>query len=189
MIKLRIARPEDADALLKIYEYYVTSTTVTFEYDPPSVEEFSDRIAARLTKYPYIVAELDGRIVGYAYAAEYRSRRAYDHSVELSVYVSREERHTGIGTRLYTALVSLLRAQNFATAYVCITIPNSPSVAFHEEMGFELIGYFHKAGYKHGAWLDVAWYELPLCDYGEPSPVIPFPEMDSKMIEDILNCQ
>lgn len=189
MIKLRIAHPEDANALSKIYEYYVTNTTVTFEYDPPSTEEFSNRIAARLTKYPYIVAELDGRLVGYAYAAEYRPRRAYDHSVELSVYIDRDERHTGIGTRLYNALIALLRAQNFATAYVCITIPNSPSVAFHEEMGFKFIGYFHNAGYKHDAWLDVAWYELPLCDYSEPSPVIPFPDMDNKRIEDILNGQ
>ena len=186
MIKLRTASVADAAALAKIYEYYVKNTTVSFEYDPPSVSEFAERISHKMQKYPYLVAEDDGRPVGYAYASEYRERRAYDWSVELSIYVDKDERSCGIGTLLYTALLALLREQNFASAYACITIPNSPSVSFHEEMGFALIGHFHRAGYKHGNWLDVAWYERALRAGEPPQDIIPFPNLEKDLIDKIL---
>ena len=144
------------------------NTTISFEYDAPTTEEFATRIAHKLEKYPFIVAECNGAAVGYAYASEYRERRAYDHSVELSIYIDKDERRCGIGTQLYSALLELLREQNFASAYSCITIPNSPSVSFHEEMGFKLIGHFRKAGFKHGVWLDVAWYGRAISSYDGP---------------------
>ena len=188
MIKLRTATVNDAPALSKIYKYYVENTTISFEYDAPSAEEFALRISHKLEKYPFIVAEDNGVAVGYAYASEYRERRAYDHSVELSIYVDKDERHCGIGTMLYTALLALLKAQNFASAYACITIPNSPSTSFHEEMGFKLIGYFHKSGFKHGSWLDVAWYEHALSDYSQsPLPPIPFPILKKETVDGILS--
>ncbi len=166
------------------------NTTISFEYDAPTPEEFAERIAHKLEKYPFIVAEDNGIAVGYAYASEYRERPAYNHSVELSIYVDKDERHCGIGTMLYSALLSLLSEQNFASAYSCITIPNSPSVAFHEEMDFKLIGYFHKAGFKHGTWLDVAWYERALSNYDTaPLDIIPFPSLDEKKVEKILSSQ
>lgn len=190
MIKLRTATAQDAPALSKIYKYYVENTTISFEYDAPTTEEFAERVTHKLEKYPFIVAEDNGTVVGYSYASEYRERRAYDHSVELSIYVDKDERHCGIGTMLYSALLSLLSEQNFASAYSCITIPNSPSVSFHEEMGFKLIGYFHKAGFKHGAWLDVAWYERALSSYDHaPLEIIPFPNLDKNKIEEILSSQ
>ena len=188
MIKLRTATAKDAPTLSEIYKYYVENTTISFEYDAPSAEEFALRISHKLEKYPFIVAEDNGVPVGYAYASEYRERRAYDHSVELSIYVSKDERNCGIGTMLYSALLELLREQNVASAYACITIPNSPSVSFHEEMGFKLIGYFHKSGFKHGSWLDVAWYERALSDYSAPPlPLIPFPKLEREKIEGILS--
>lgn len=187
MIKLRTATALDGEALSEIYKYYVTNTTISFEYDAPSAEEFSDRIVHKLERYPFIVAEINGTPVGYAYAAEYRERIAYDHSVELSIYVDKDERSCGIGTMLYTALLSLLKEQNFASAYACITIPNTPSATFHEEMGFRRIGNFHRAGFKHGVWLDVAWFEKHLTSLdGTPDPVIPFPMLSSERVDEIF---
>lgn len=187
MIKLRTATVRDGAALSKIYEYYTTNTTISFEYDAPSESEFSDRIAHKLERYPFIVAEINGSPVGYAYASEYRERIAYAHSVELSIYVDKDERSCGIGTMLYTALLAILKEQNFASAYACITIPNTPSATFHEEMGFQRIGDFHRAGFKHGAWLDVAWFEKHLIKFdGAPAPVIPFPMLSKDRIEEIF---
>ena len=187
MITLRVATVADAPALAEIYEYYVTNTTVSFEYVAPDKAEFAARIAHKLERYPYIVAEIDDRVVGYAYASEYRERRAYDWSVELSIYVDKDERSCGIGTMLYTALFELLKAQNFVSAYACITIPNSPSIAFHEEMGFIPVGHFHSAGYKKGAWLDVMWYERAIRHGEPPQDIIPFPELKKEEIERILS--
>jgi len=187
MIKLRVANTLDAPVLAKIYEYYVTNTTVSFEYVAPSESEFAERIATKLKKYPYIVAEINGKPVGYAYASEYRPRSAYDWSVELSIYVDKDERNCGIGTMLYTALLELLKAQNFASAYACITIPNSPSVYFHEEMGFTLAGHIHSAGYKKGSWLDVVWYERHIRKDEPPKEIIPFPLLSAETVERILS--
>lgn len=190
MIKLRTATVGDAAALSRIYKYYVENTTISFEYDAPTTEEFAARITHKLEKYPFIVAECNGAAVGYAYASEYRERRAYDHSVELSIYIDKDERRCGIGTQLYSALLELLREQNFASAYSCITIPNSPSVSFHEEMGFKLIGHFRKAGFKHGVWLDVAWYGRAISSYDAPPiDVIPFPDLDKEKVDAILSSQ
>ena len=188
MIKLRAATVNDASVLAGIYKYYVENTTISFEYDAPSERDFADRVAHRLEKYPFLVAEDNEAVVGYAYASEYRERRAYDHSVELSIYIDKDERRCGTGTLLYSALLEILKEQNFASAYSCITIPNSPSVSFHEEMGFKLIGYFHKAGFKHGSWLDVAWSEHPLSKYDAPPlDIIPVPLLDKNKLESILS--
>lgn len=109
-ITLRAARPDDAAALLEIYAPYVTGTAITFEYDVPSVEEFRARIEHTLKKYPYIVAESGGEIVGYAYTGEFKERAAYGWSVETSIYVARGKKHCGIGKRLYRALEDISRA-------------------------------------------------------------------------------
>jgi phosphinothricin acetyltransferase len=124
MITLRIATPHDGAALAKIYEYFVDNTTITFEYAPPSEEEFSERIAHKLEKYPYIVAEENGIPIGYAYAAEFRERAAYNWDTELSVYVAPHKHRAGVGKRLYSALTEILREQNFVNLYAWITTPN-----------------------------------------------------------------
>lgn len=187
MIKLRIAAISDAKALSEIYGYYVKNTTVSFEYDAPDESEFASRIAEKLKKYPFIVAEEDGVIFGYAYASSFRDRAAYDWDAELSIYVSHGNYRRGIGKRLYSALLALLKLQHFANAYAVITCPNDPSVAFHEKLGFTLAGKFHKSGYKHGEWLDFVCYEKSFDHPVVPERIIPFSALDKNDIEKILS--
>lgn len=189
MITLRIATPGDGKALAAIYEYYVANTTITFEYDVPSAEEFSHRIEHKLEKYPYLVAEEDGKPIGYAYAAEFRERAAYGWDAELSVYVAHGKHRAGVGRRLYSALTQILRAQNFINLYAWITNPNPTSIAFHEKEGFELICNIPTVGYKYGAWHDVVWYQKRVNDMVEPKPIIPFPELDKDTVNKILSSQ
>ena len=108
-MEIRLATPEDAGALLEIYGYYVENTAISFEYTTPTVAEFQDRIGKTLAEYPYLVAEENGRIVGYAYAGPLKERAAYGWSVETTVYVEKNERQSGIGCKLYEALDSNIR--------------------------------------------------------------------------------
>lgn len=179
-MQIRIATPEDAPALVAIYAPYVEHTSITFEYEVPSVEEFAGRIRNTLTRYPYLVAEEDGHPVGYAYASAFKSRAAYDWSVETSIYVSKETRSHGIGSALYAALEEYLEAQHICNVCACITYPNPPSIAFHEKHGYETVAHFHASGYKLGSWHDMIWMEKTLCPHtGTPLPFIPFPELSS----------
>ena len=187
MIKLRIATPNDGSALAEIYAHYVKNTAVSFEYEAPDGEEFSSRIAHKLEKYPYIVAECDGKPIGYAYASEFRERAAYAWDTELSVYVSRENHRAGVGRLLYSALIKILKEQNFVNLYAWITTPNEPSEAFHERMGFEKICEIPSIGYKAGEWHGVSWYRLRVSDAKDPTPIIPFPQMSKETTEKILN--
>ena len=186
MIKLRIATKEDGAALAAIYAYYVENTAITFEYVAPSADEFGDRIAHKLEKYPYIVAEENGRAVGYAYADMYRERAAFNWSCELSVYVDKNETGKGIGKRLYGALEELLRLQGFVSVVASITYPNEASVSLHEKMGFTHLGTMHDIGYKLGRWLDLMWFEKRISDASSPMPIIPFPKLDSEKITAVL---
>ena len=130
MITLRFARPEDADALLEIYRPYVEETAISFETSVPSREEFLRRITEISAFYPYLLAESDEQILGYAYAHEFGERGAFRWTVETSIYVRRDCRGAGVGARLYRALFELLRAQGMRTACAIITCPNDPSFAF-----------------------------------------------------------
>jgi phosphinothricin acetyltransferase len=186
MIKLRIATKEDGAALAAIYAYYVENTAITFEYVAPSAEEFGERIAHKLEKYPYIVAEENGRAVGYAYADMYRERAAFNWSCELSVYVDKNETGKGIGKHLYNALIDILRLQGFVSVVASITYPNESSVALHEKMGFVHLGTMHDIGYKFGRWLDLMWFEKRISDVSAPTTIIPFPEIESEKITAVL---
>ncbi len=186
MVKLRIAKKEDGAALAAIYGYYVENTAITFEYVAPSADEFGERIAHKLEKYPYIAAEENGRAVGYAYADMYRERAAFEWSCELSVYVDKNETGKGIGKLLYSALVEILRLQGFVSVVASITYPNGPSVALHEKMGFSHLGTMHDIGFKFGRWLDLMWFEKRISDIDTPAPIIPFPELDSDCVRHVL---
>ena len=158
-LRIRIATPEDAARLVAIYAPYVENTSITFEYIVPSAEEFADRIRHTLTRYPYLVAELDGEPAGYAYASAFKSRAAYDWSVETSIYVSRDLRSSGVGSLLYEKLEEYLTAQ-----HVC--------------NGYKTVAHFHASGYKQDAWHDMIWMEKTLCPHTiPPRPFIPFPEL------------
>ena len=156
---VRLARPEDAPALLEIYAPYVTETVVSFEYQVPTVEEFSSRVKNTLARHPYLVWEEGGRVLGYAYAHPYAARPAYQWGAELTVYLHPEACRRGIGRKLYGALFDLLRLQGVRTVYGCITAENEASVAMHTALGFGEAGRFRNAGYKQGRWLDVLWLE------------------------------
>lgn len=187
MIKLRTANVGDAKTLSEIYGYYVKETTISFEYEAPSETEFAHRIEEKLKKYPFIVAEEDGALLGYAYASHFRERAAYDWVAELSVYVSHDAQRRGIGNRLYSALLSLLKLQNFSRAYAVITYPNDPSIAFHEKAGFTPIGKLCKVGFKHGKWLDLAFYEKVFDETAPPKPIIPFLSLNKADVEKIFS--
>lgn len=186
MMKLRIAAKEDGAALAAIYAYYVENTAITFEYVAPNADEFGERIAHKLEKYPYIIAEENGRALGYAYADMYRERAAFYWSCELSVYVDKNETGRGIGKCLYGALMDILRIQGFVSVVASITYPNKSSVALHEKMGFTHLGTMHDIGYKFGRWLDLMWFEKRISDADKPSPIIPFPELDTEKISAVL---
>lgn len=187
MLTLRVATPEDGTVLSEIYAHYVNTSAISYEYIAPDAAEFSARIAHKLEKYPYIVAELDGTPVGYAYASEFRERAAYAWCVELSVYVRDGVTGQGVGTALYTALLQLLRLQGVVTAYSAITPPNDASIALHEKMGFTQVGRFHGSGFKLGQWWELVWYEKLLNSLDSaPAPVIPFPTLDAPAVDGIL---
>lgn len=178
MMNTRVAVPEDASELVKIYAPYVTDTTVTFEYDIPGVEEFEWRIRETLKKYPYLVAEEAGSILGYAYASPFKARAAYAWSVETSIYLCRDVRGQGIGTELYRELEGLLRRQNVCNLCACITYPNPESIGFHEKFEYRTVAHFSSAGFKLGAWHDIVWMEKKLCPHSTPPiPFLPFPEL------------
>jgi len=159
---LRLAEPDDAPGVLDIYAPLVSDTTVSFEEQVPSLAEMSRRIETTLERWPWIVAEEDEELAGYAYATAFRARHAYRWSCEVSVYVGEMWRGQRLGQRLYENLFSRLRRQGFRMAYAGIALPNPASVALHERLGFAPVGVFPAAGRKRGAWIDVGWWSLGL---------------------------
>ena len=183
---LRFAVPADNDALLSIYAQYI-DTSITFEYDLPSQEEFLRRIETISCRYPYLVHETDGVIDGYAYAHPFHERAAYQWSAELSVYVSRGARGHGLGTKLYGALIELLTLQGVRTVYGLVTHPNEKSDMLHTAMGFTAAGVTHNAGFKNGQWRGVTIYEKVIGRYtDDPAPLKNSRELDAEDIERIL---
>lgn len=184
-MKIRIAVKEDAYKLLEIYRPYVERTAITFEYDVPSVREFEERIMHILEKYPYLVAERNGEIVGYAYAGSFHSRAAYGWAVETTVYVRQDQKKTGIGKKLYDALEKILAAQNILNLNACIAYPEKKdayltknSVQFHEHLGYRFVGEFQKCGYKFGHWYNMVWMEKHIGEHPDNPPEV-------KCLEDV----
>lgn len=159
MIQVRTVTLNDVQELLDIYSYYVLNTTITFEYDTLSINEFTQRIQKITQKYPYLVATLDDEIIGYAYATSYKERAAYDWSVETTVYVKETFQGIGVGKALYTHLEHALKEMNIVNMLACITYPNPKSIEFHTKFGFEQVGHFHKVGYKFNEWRDIVWMQ------------------------------
>ena len=165
-MKIRSATVDDASRLLDIYAYYVESTAISFEYEVPSLEEFTARIANTLKRYPYIVAEEDGEIWGFAYAGVFKNRAAYDRSCEVSIYVERNARGKGYGRALYEELERRLKEAGVLNLYACIAHPieedeylSWDSERFHAHLGFKTVGEFHKCAYKFGRFYNMIWME------------------------------
>ncbi len=167
---IRLATPDDAEQIQAIYAPYCF-TPISFETDPPSVEEMRRRLEKVLGQYPWLVCVQEGEILGYVYATQHRERLAYRWSVDTTVYVRQERQRRRVGRGLYTSLLALLPLQGYANAYAGVTLPNPASVGLHEGMGFEPLGVYKQVGFKCGSWHDVAWYQRPLQPHpGEPPP-------------------
>ena len=161
-VDIRLARPEDAAGIVKIYAPYCLSSHVSFEIVAPDEGEMRMRVDHIMNQYPWLVAESDGEVAGYVYASQHRARSAYRWGVDVAVYIAEAHRRRGLGRALYTGLFAILREQGFFKAYAGITLPNAGSVGLHEALGFQSIAVFRKAGYKLGRWLDVGWWQLDL---------------------------
>ena len=183
-VRVRLARIEDAEELAVIYEPYVRETAITFEYVPPTPDEFAERMRKTMEFFPYLVAELDGRLVGYAYAGAFKGRPAYDWAVETSIYVAQGHAGEGIGRALHDALERALAAQGILNMYACIAVPDDETLTrnsqhFHEHMGYRLVGEFYQCGFKGGRWYNMIWMEKILgehrTDRPHPPPATPGP--------------
>lgn len=192
---IRIAGEDDWEELLEIYAYYVEQTAVTFEYEVPPATEFRERIQRTLRRHPYLISEKDGRITGYAYAGPFKERRAYDWSVETTIYIAKDARGHGIGRELYTALEGALALQNVINLNACIAYPDPEdeyltknSVLFHEHMGYCHAGRFHKFGYKFGRWYDIVWLEKCISSHPDrPSEVMDFCDIRDEYMKFLEN--
>lgn len=170
---VRLATENDAEQIVGIYAPIVRDAAISFEVDPPTVDEMRRRIAETLERVPWLVCERAGEILGYAYASTHRERAAYQWAVDVSVYVHEHTRRSGVGRALYSSLFKLLALQGFYNAYAGITLPNPASVDLHESLGFQPVGVYRSVGYKLGAWHDVGWWQLPLkIPSGPPTPPV-----------------
>ncbi len=177
-LHVRLAGEKDASAVRAIYAPIVKETAISFEYEPPSVEEMRQRIREISRSHPFLVAELDGNVIGYAYATAHRKRESYRWACEVSVFVDHARRRTGVARALYGPLLRILRLQGFCQAFAIITLPNPPSIAFHERMGFMHIATFKDIGFKLGYWRDTGWWRLQLRERpSRPAPPRPLAEM------------
>jgi L-amino acid N-acyltransferase YncA len=171
-VTVRVAWREDAPRIAAIYAPIVSDTVISFETQPPSAAAMADRIAATLPSHPWLVATLAGAVVGYAYASQHQPRAAYRWSVNVTAYVAVSQRGKGVGRRLYGALIGILRAQGFRSAFAGIALPNDASVGLHEAVGFTPLGIYRDVGFKLGAWRDVGWWRLCLAG-GDAPPAEP----------------
>jgi phosphinothricin acetyltransferase len=166
---IRPASEADAPKLLAIYAPYVERTAVSFEGVVPGVAEFAARVRTCAAQWAWLLAEREGRCLGYAYGSMHRERAAYRWSAETSAYVDPSAQRQGVGKALYLALFDALIARGYCNAYAGMTLPNDASAALHRSVGFEPIGVFRRVGYKFGAWHDVAWAQRKLRDGPPPT--------------------
>jgi phosphinothricin acetyltransferase len=172
--RIRVATAADAGQIQAIYAPIVRDTTISFEYEPPTVDEMAQRIAGTLPMHPYLVCEEEGRVLGYIYAGAHRARAAYRWSVDTTVYVDGRTRHKGVGRTLYQALLPILRRQGFHSAFAGIALPNANSVGLHEAVGFRSVGVYQDVGFKHGQWRDVGWWRPALSEGPPAAEPLPF---------------
>lgn len=185
MPALRSATLADAPALLAIYAPYVEGTAISFEYESPTLEDFRARMEGVLAVYPWLVAEEEGEILGYAYAHPFIPRKAYEHCAEVTIYLRRDCRGKGVGRLLYTELERLLSAQDVRDLYACVGVPrveNDPyltmtSPNFHAAMGYVQAGYFPNSGYKFDRWYDMVWLRKSIGGHDTPPAFRVYPDV------------
>lgn len=168
-ISIRAALGPDAAAIATIYGTSVRDEYASFETEPPDAAEFERRMSGT-PRLPWLVAERDDAVVGFAYAARHRERAAYRWSADVSVYLASDATRQGIGTALYEALLPEVAALGYVSAFAGIALPNPGSVRLHESLGFTAVGVYRDVGFKHGEWRDVGWWQRRLVD---PLPADP----------------
>jgi L-amino acid N-acyltransferase YncA len=169
---VRLAIPGDAARLAEIYRPAIEVTGVSFEEIAPDASEMRQRITTVLVRFPWLVVEEAGEIVGYAYASRHRERPAYSWSAEVSIYVDQANHRGGVGRQLYTALFSILALQGFQTVFAGIVLPNPASLGFHRRMGFVDVGRYQRVGFKAGQWCDTIWLQRAIGSHPVPPPPI-----------------
>ena len=187
-VLLRAVRESDAAALANIYSYYATQTVVTFTTEPPTEQDYIEKIRHLTPMYPFLVLEENGALLGFAYADRMRPHDAYLWDVELTIYLSPSApKHIGLGSQLLGALLRVLSHQGFTSAYSVITFPNPPSIGLHQAFGFTEVGHFPKAGFKQGRWLDIMWLHKALGDFpAQPKPPLPFSQLSAAALQKLL---
>lgn len=174
---VRHADPDrDAAACAAIYAPHITAGVASLEERAPEPHEMGDRIRAIARDYPWLVAELDGEVAGYAYASRHRDRAAYRWAADVTVYISSDHQRRGVGRALYSALFELLERQNVHEVCAGVTLPNEASVGLHEAMGFTLVGVYRDVAFKFGQWRSVGWWQMslrPRPDGGPPAELGP----------------
>jgi len=162
---IRPATAADAKAVAEIYNHYILHTFVTFEEDKVDAAEMKRRIAeVEDAGMPWLVAEVAGKVMGYAYAAPWHKRRGYRFSAEVTVYLAQDAGGHGIGSQLYRPLLDELRVNGFKNAIGGIGLPNDASVKLHEKFGFKKVANYERIGVKFGTWMDVGYWQLRLED-------------------------
>ena len=157
---MRSIRASDAPAICAIYNPYVLETAITFEQTPVTESEMAQRIRDCTVLYPWLVAEADGKVMAYAYATRWRTRAAYDHTLESTIYVDKAYTGRGIAKPLYLELLRQLKIQNVHAVVGCIALPNDASIAIHERCGFVKVAHFPQVGRKFERWVDVGFWQV-----------------------------
>lgn len=185
-MEIRLVQLSDSKILSDIYKQYI-NTEITFEYLAPTPEEFQNRIKEIYETYPYIVCTENEKPVGYAYAHRYKIRAAYEWDVEISVYIDKNCTSKGLGTRLCSVLIEILKLQGIKNVYSYITKPNIKSEKLHIKLGFKSVGTYHNTGFKNGKWLDVEAFEKTIGSYDvQPSKIIPITELQAQQLKEIF---
>jgi len=183
---IRISTVNDAEAFLDIYSPFILNSGITQETEIPRLEEFKKRIENTLANKPWLTAEINGKIAGYAYAGNHRERKGYQYCIEPSVYLHPDFYGRNIATALYDALFKILKLQGYLNAYAVITLPNERSVAFHEKFGFRYLTTFKNIGYKLNQWHDVGWWEYQINLY-EANQLVSLNELNKDLVNKICN--
>lgn len=158
-IAVREVTMDDVIDITKIYNHYVENTTLTFDLAPITEPEMEVKINTTKKNYPFLVITEDDEVVGFAFAAQWKAKAAYQFCAETSIYMHPNAISKGLGLRLYNALLSALPLYDIATAIGCITIPNPESIALHEKLGFKKVGEFENVGFKFEKWINVGYWE------------------------------
>lgn len=159
---IREVKPTDAKAIADIYNYYIVNTTVTYELEPVTEKEMAQRIEEISTRYPYFVFEQEGQVIAYCYAHPWRTRAAYQHTLETTIYLRHDVKHRGIGSVMVKHLIELCRQQGYHVLIACATDENEESRIFHEHLGFKHVAHYSEVGRKFGRWIGINDFELIL---------------------------